>query len=77
MNDWLKIWNPELDNKQEFKLEDIKFKQTKYIPSIISALKIFIKIEEKEIWKFDKNYITNKYVKKVLKKYKNDKSRRN
>lgn len=70
MNDLLKIWNPELDNKQEFKLEDVnKFKETKYTPSIISALKIYIKIEEKEISKFNKKYITNKYVNKVLKKY--------
>lgn len=69
MNDWLKIWNPELDTKQKFKLENIKFKPTKYTPSIISALNIYIKIEEKEIWKFNKKYITNKYVKKVLKKY--------
>lgn len=70
MNDLLKIWNPKLDNKQEFKLEDVKkFKETKYTPSIISALNIYIKIEEKEIWKFNKKYITNKYVNKVLKKY--------
>lgn len=41
-----------------------------YIFHLINSLKLELKFIEKEMWKFNKKYITNKYIKRVLNKHK-------